>query len=148
MACYKDWNRAIIEFYTYNVPKGSPVYLTFNDNALRDIGLSYLSITAEKDITKDFIDAITIQCVHEENGHKEVSLKGLNYIDEELPNGVAFLALMVLAAHKMIREANVHPNNYFVHLRKLLNIPLNNTVSRDGLGGGVEDPFGLRGTLG
>ncbi|NTU58876.1 MAG: hypothetical protein HGB00_08195 [Chlorobiaceae bacterium] len=143
MPSYEEWNEAIIRFHTRNVPKGSPVYLTVNDEAVRQVGRSVLGL-AEWDVAyEDFIIAVRGKCTNGREEHLEVCLDGLGGINEEsgLPNGIAFLAITVLAAHKMANAEGIDHTNYFRRLRQVLGFSAGGVGRPPGLDVGQEEPL-------
>jgi len=130
MCDYKQWNKAIIDYFTGDVPKGTSVYLTVNEEALKYIGSKYFSIN-ESLAVEGFESAIKKKCTRLENSHRYVCLNNLNKHDgEEYPLGVAFLSAMVLAAHRMAGEGDIDPANYFSRLCGLLDVSPNQQGSR------------------
>lgn len=143
MADYAQWNEAIIRFYTRNIPKGYPVYLTVNEDAIGMIGRSVLGIINRNDACEDFIRAVNETCTKHIQRRLVVHVDGLEGIDEDsgLPKGVAFLSIMVLAAHKMARNENINGNNYFQRLRQVLGFEDGESGHPPGLDRGAEEPY-------
>lgn len=143
MADYQQWNEAIIRFHTRNVPKGSAVYLTVNEEAIGMIGKAMLGINSKAEAYDDFIRAVKETCTTSTRGRLEVHVEDLKGIDEEsgLPKGIAFLSIMVLAAHRMARNERINGNNYFQRLKQVLGFGDEEPGHPPGLGVGAETPY-------
>lgn len=64
MPNYTSWNKAIAQFFTANVPRGSSVFLTLNDDALREISANFLEgEVSPQDAAEDFVRAVCAQVV-------------------------------------------------------------------------------------
>lgn len=119
---YEQWNTAIIDYFTGEVPKGTPVYLTVNEETLKYIGNKYFNIN-EGSSVEEFERAIKKKCTQGENAQKRVCLGTIHgYDGEGYPLGIAFLSAMVLAAHKMSGEGDIDPANYLLRLCGLLEV--------------------------
>lgn len=142
MADYAQWNDAIIGFHTRNVPKGEPVYLTVNEDAIGMVGKSMLGIGNKVTAYQDFIMAVRTRCTKHSRRRLKVSIEGLESIDEDsgLPKGVGFLAALVLAAHKMAAGEGIDNGNYFKRLRQVLGFIGEESGRPPGLEPGVEEP--------
>ena len=86
------------------------------------------------DWIEDFLDAVRSKCVFVD----EVKLpSGLANQPDQVPNCVAFLAAMVLAAHYMISEEIddeiILQTNYFKRLREVLGLPIEDGKRPEGL---------------
>jgi hypothetical protein len=88
---YARWNQAIVQWATLGVPHGTPVYLSVDEEVLASLGLGPV---------EDFCQAVRAQVV---DGQR-VQLSTLQNQSLPEPAGVAFLALMVLAANDMMRD--------------------------------------------
>ncbi len=109
---YDEWNQKLLEYLTAGVPTGSPIYLTIDDEALQEIG-------ASEGAVKDFEMAIQERCLFK--GRVKVPRPPTpNQPRDEAPPYLAFLCAMALAAHRMGDDA--HPNNFFVHFNKILDL--------------------------
>ncbi len=134
MADYVEWNRQIIIYFTESVQRGSAVFISIDEEALQRIG-SIMGIPIDR-ASSDFLTSITTYAVVE-NTLQIWRFSGR--ASGGVPNGIGFLAVMVLAASRMTHEveADVHYRDYFKHLRSLLNLP-----QEEGRPGGMEIRWG------
>ncbi|MCS6776507.1 MAG: hypothetical protein RMJ43_05240 [Chloroherpetonaceae bacterium] len=115
---YTEWNQQLIAHFTTNVPHGTPIFLTVDLPTLQDIAIRN-GIDPE-DAERAFCDAVRQEIVVRDN--REICLEALRYRDADgRPRGVAFLGLMVLAAHNM-GDQEASEQNYFTQLRHLLRL--------------------------
>lgn len=142
MATYNEWNKAIAEYFVSGLPSGATVYLSVDEAALMDIGARFeQSGISYVDWVEDFMVAVRSKCVI----GAEVKLpSGLGYQSDQVPNCVAFLAAMVLAAHYMIGEEieneTVLQTNYFKRLRQVLGLSDEDAGRPEGLlPAGIEE---------
>lgn len=120
MASYVDWNRAIIEYFVGGLPAGATVFLSVDNDALKDIGHRFLGEDIGGESVQDFEAAVRYECVR----GGQINLEDISGVGRDnLPRGVAFLAAMVLAAHRMAEEEDederVSDTNYFTRLREV-----------------------------
>jgi hypothetical protein len=120
MVNYSQWNKAIVEYFVGGLSAGATVYLSLDNNALQDIGHRYFGSEIENGPVEDFEAAVRSQCVI----GSQINLDDIRGVGpDDLPRGVAFLAAMVLAAHRMAEdedeEARVSDTNYFTRLREV-----------------------------
>lgn len=120
MASYNEWNKAITEYFVGGLPAGEVVYLSVDSDALNDIGHRTFGETTETGWVEDFEAAVRAECVRDD--HLDPYLvRGFG--TDGLPRSVAFLAAMVLAAHRMAEEeadeTRVSDTNYFTRLREV-----------------------------
>ena len=120
MPNYNQWNEAIIEYFVGGLPAGATVYLSFDNDALLDIGHRYFASDIENGPIENFEASLRSKCIV----GGQISLDDLEGIGSDgLPRGVAFLAAMVLAAHRMAEEEDederVSDTNYFTRLREV-----------------------------
>lgn len=106
---YGRWNRAIVQWATRGVPHGTPVYLSVDEEVLAGLGLGTV---------EDFCQAVRSQVVVGDR----VQLSALQNHGSPEPAGVAFLALMVLAAHDMMRDDKLDAKDFFTHFCKRLGV--------------------------
>jgi hypothetical protein len=143
MAAYANWNDAISRYFTSNVPSGSGIFLTLNDDTLGEIAANFLSGDLDsQDVAHDFIHAVRAQVVT----HEEVTLETIKGdVGMDYPLSVAFLSLMVLAAHRMdnTEAEGINEKNYFKRLTQLLNLPQKHGPRPAGLPPGSEAPLWL-----
>lgn len=137
MTNYNAWNRAIANYFTQNVPQGTKIYLSLDDDVLQLIGDDFEEECTEQSWCENFCKAVKSQVV---SGTK-IEIDSIAGIDEEdYPKGVAFLGLMVLAANEMARdmekddERKISDKNYFTRFREILKLPND----------GQTRPLGLR----
>ncbi len=127
---YEHWNTAIIDYFTGEVPKGTPVYLTVNKETLKYIGNKYFNIK-EGSSVEEFERAIKKKCTQGENAQRRVCLETIHgYDGDGYPLGIAFLSAMVLAAHRMSGEGDIDPANYLSRLCGLLEVAPNQQGGR------------------
>ena len=135
MATYDEWNKAIAEYFVSGLSSGSTVYLSVDEDALMVIGSQFEKPEDNHvDWVEDFLDAVRSKCVFVD----EVKLpSGLVNQPDQVPNCVAFLAAMVLAAHYMISEEidneMILQTNYFKRLREVLRLPIEDGKRPEGL---------------
>ncbi|UPT76688.1 hypothetical protein MN086_06425 [Sulfurovum sp. XGS-02] len=119
MKNYLDWNDAIIQYFSSNYIKGTPVYLTVNDTNLENIGTEVLKLKREE-CANLFLDAVKRKCIDPFHRNK-LNLTSIDKVNENgTPECVAFLGLLVYAAHKMKSDDDTSSTNYFKWLNQLL----------------------------
>jgi hypothetical protein len=137
MANYTNWNTAIARYFTSNVPSGSGIFLTLNDDTLHEIASNFLKAElGTRDPSLDFVEAVRAQVVMD-GGLSIDSVCGDNSGD--YPLGVGFLGLMVLAAHRMDNSDGIDELNYFKRLTELLRVPQKYGPRPAGLRAGNEE---------
>ncbi|HEX8845141.1 MAG TPA: hypothetical protein VF791_10880 [Pyrinomonadaceae bacterium] len=136
MASYDLWNTAIADYFVSGLPTGATVYLSVDEDALIDIGRRFLRMGSEnKDWAEDFLLAVRARCVVGD----EVRLGRVrDAAADGLPNCVAFLGAMVLAAHRMADEEAITESNYFTPLRRVLGLTDGESRRPRGLQSGAE----------
>jgi len=120
MATYEEWNKAIVEYVLQGQSRGSYIFLSIDDIALETIGLSF-EVSAPNSWAEDFIQAVKDHCIWDEKLH----IDHLKKIKNDSPQGVAFLALMVLATYRMgyaEEDAVVDPKAFFPHFNRLIGL--------------------------
>lgn len=126
MASYETWNRAIIDHFTVGISLGSMVYLSIDEEIIAQIGQRIgLRDEGRADPLADFRRAVRERVVLESRRVRVRSLTG--YTDAGFPQGVAFLATLVLSASKMANEdladdARIDELDFFQRLRGLLDL--------------------------
>jgi hypothetical protein len=132
MSTFEQWNDAIIQYFTDGERDRAAIFLDISEERLTEIGLLYLNEgnSNSPDWARDFKSAVRSKCTKlNTNGEREVHLYHIASFDIKQvrgkPKGVAFLALMALAAHNMVEDEEAADHNYFKRLRQLLNIPGN-----------------------
>ena len=122
MPTYKQWNKAISEYFSEGLQVGSIFYLSVDDNALDDIGEVHFAQEADVETVQDFLEAVRRECVR--NLGTRISLVGISDMPtgKDAPNCVAFLAAMVLAAHRMETDIEVTTANYFTRFREVFDL--------------------------
>lgn len=140
---YMQWNRRTARHFLYGRQAGSPIFLSFDAEAAELIAAELNAATVEgdeqlsKDPTEQFLEVVRGVCVF--NGH--VPLNQLPQDEEtDIPGGVAFLAAMVLAAHRMRDDDQGAEAAYFLRLAELLHTP----GDRAGIPTGAEEPLWLQ----
>lgn len=130
MLTFEQWNDAIIRYFTDGEKEGAAIFLDISEERLTEIGVAYLSEgnPPPPNWAGDFKMAVRHKCTGlASNGQREVRLHRIDGFDSaqagSKPSGVAFLALMALAAYNMAEDEVVAEHNYFTRLRQLLNIP-------------------------
>jgi hypothetical protein len=120
MGTYDDWNRALFLYFTEGLPRGSGVFLTVDDDALRAAGKRLLTVQLGTDATADFLDAVRRRVVR---GGYRVNVASLNRPGADgVPDGLGFLCSMVLAAARMADQGEISQINYFRRLRNVLGL--------------------------
>ena len=140
MANYDEWNKAIAEYFVSGVPSGATIYLSVDDGTLWHIGNRFEQSGGNQvDWVHDFTRAVISECVIGNRVYLE-SISG--YQSEGQPRCVAFLAAMVLAAHRMVGEdtedETIAQINYFTRLRQVLGLPAEEGGRPEGLQIGIE----------
>ncbi len=136
---HADWNAAIIDYFTRNVPRGSPVYLNVDEQALLAIRRTRMGRpNATLDFTlNSFLGVLRNWCgtPHSADGER-VTLPSQGPHDREgPPTCMVFLAGMVLAAYYMEEDEHRSGQAYFPSLRRVLGI-----VDGDGRPKGLGQP--------
>lgn len=116
---YDVWNHAIAIYITAGAQRGSTVYLSIDDEVIGQIQRRLQ--THEDQMPEAFLKAVKHRVVL----GRRVELKrirGRNRHNE--PNGIAFLAAMVLAASRMAEdeEEEISSSNYFTRFCEVLEI--------------------------
>ena len=124
MANYDEWNEAIAEYFVKNLPSGSTVYLSVDDETLMDIGTQFAqSETDNTNWVEDFKKAVQTKYTYKNTVFLPLSF---DIQSDNIPNSVAFLAAMVLAAHYMVGEEDegelISSKAYFKRLRQVFGI--------------------------
>ncbi len=140
MPDYQQWNAAIIEYSCGAMPAGSGIYLSIDDDAIAYIGREFLgqSYSHAAAAVLDFVVAVRDECLTP-FGVDVVNLDRLfaripGYAAQHeseaseprlVPKCAAFLAAMVMAAHRMYGEETddgtvIDEKNYFIRLREVL----------------------------
>jgi hypothetical protein len=121
MASYEAWNLAISAYFTAGSAQGSPIFLSLDEDALDDLANNFLNEKVD-DPQKDYILSVKDYCFLKTESKIDIATlqKNINGI----PNCVAFLGAMVLAAYRMQDEEGVDESNYFRRLREVLGLPL------------------------
>ena len=141
MANYDEWNEAITEYFVSGVPNGATIYLSVDDGALMDISTRFEQSEANPvNWVDDFTTAVRSKCLI---GNRVYLESISSYQPKGQPRCVAFLAAMVLAAHRMVAEYTedeaIAQINYFTRLRQVLGLPDEEGGRPDGLSIGLEE---------
>ena len=124
---YDRWNRALISFFTQGLPRGTAVFINLDDELLEDLERSQLFF--DEHLGEGLIQAVQRRVIR--NGRVDLRQLATSTRDN-MPKGIGFLALTVLAASRMGEEEEISQTNYFVRLREVL-----------GLSSGEGRPFGM-----
>jgi hypothetical protein len=136
---YNEWNALLCDHFVRNAAVDSPVYLTVDEDLLRALAASNGVDGTGGAAVRDFTSAVRTQVRSGRASGDDMSLTSLEGQDASgRPKGVAFLALCVLAAHKM-GDQDHNDNAYFSHLCALLNMKGNPRPS--GMPTGAEEPL-------
>ena len=142
MANYEEWNTAIAEYFISGIPRGTTIYLGVDEQVLMDIGAQFgQSEASDVDWVEDFTEAVRSECII---GNRVYLERIANYQSDQIPRCTAFLAAMVLAAHRMVaeetEEITIAQINYFTRLRQVLGLSHEDGGRPDGLlPAGVEE---------
>ena len=142
MANYDEWNKAIAEYFVNGISSGATVYLSVDEETLMHIGSEFEKSEANHvDWVEDFTEAVRSECVIDNQVYLE---RISDYQFDPIPRSVAFLAAMVLAAHRMVAEdtedATIAQINYFTRLRQVLGLLPEKGGRPDGLRpAGIEE---------
>ena len=142
MANYDEWNKAIAEYFVNGISSGATVYLSVDEETLMHIGSEFEKSEANHvDWVEDFTEAVRSECVIDNQVYLE---RISDYQFDPIPRSVAFLAAMVLAAHRMVAEdtedATIAQINYFTRLRQVLGLLPEKGGRPDGLlPAGIEE---------
>ena len=128
MARYEAWNRAIVNYFTTGAAKGSPIFLSFDLEAIEDVAARFLDEAVVGNPQLDFVGAVRQRSVTQ--FRQAVSIEGLKPNIGDVPGGVGFLALMVFAAYNMQEEEGIDESNYFFRLREILSASLSGKTRR------------------
>lgn len=119
MPNYREWNRALLSYFTTGVPRGTKVYLSVDDDILERIGQDFAQAPKTDSWSADFHAAIREKVVFD----GLITLSNLQGRDAEgFPQSVAFLGATVLAAYQMAETDKISELNYFKRLREVLGL--------------------------
>ncbi len=117
---YLEWNAVICDHFVRNAVVDSPVYLTIDDDLLRALAAGQGVDSTDDAAVRDFTTAVRTRVRLGRSIGDDMSLTSLEGQDAfERPNSVAFLALSVLAGHKM-GDGDYTETAYFSQLCELL----------------------------
>ncbi len=137
MACYEAWNSAIASYFMAGVAQGSHIFLSLDEEAIDDIAVRFLD---EKiDVPLDnFVAVVQEHCMLQSDN--KINLGFFRQNTGNIPVGVGFLGVMVIAAYHMQEEEGIDESNYFLRLREVLHLPT--LPGRpDGMPSGSEEPL-------
>ncbi len=120
MATYEAWNSAIASYFTAGIPRGGHVFLSLDDDAVEDIASRFIDEELDIEPIEDFITAIRKNCINPYR--EEIALQNIRDRIGVYPGGVAFLGIMVLAAHRMQEDEGIDESNYFLRLRETMRL--------------------------
>ncbi len=119
MSNYSAWNTAIVYYFTQNVPQGTKIYLSLDDNTLEKIGSNFIQDYSYDSPIANFCQVVKNQVVRSER----IDLDTLSELDDSgYPLEIAFLGLMVLAANQMSEDEELSQTNYFSRFRQILGL--------------------------
>jgi len=128
---YSDWNTTLVRHFTQNVPYGTKIYLSVDDDTLEKIGTNFAQECTENSWVENFRKIVRTEVIRGERIDLD-TISGLD--DSGYPSGIAFLGIMVLAANQMAGDEELDQTNYFSRFRQILKL------SKDG----QSRPWGLR----
>lgn len=119
MPNYREWNQALVSYFTSGVPRGTKVYLSIDDDLLERIGQDLAQAPKTDSWSADFHAAVREKVVFE----GQITLNNLQGRDADgFPRSVAFLGATVLAAYQMAETDKISELNYFKRLREVLGL--------------------------
>ncbi|MUG95352.1 hypothetical protein F7734_24490 [Scytonema sp. UIC 10036] len=119
MANYREWNQALVSYFTSGLARDKRVYLSVDNDILERIGQKFNQKIENSSKADDFRRAVREKVIVE--GRVNLSqLQGRNA--DGIPKGVAFLGAMVLAANDMADEEEISEDNYFQRFRSVLGL--------------------------
>ncbi|WP_146160781.1 hypothetical protein [Deinococcus arcticus] len=127
---YRQWNDALIEFFTYGAPVGSTIYLNVSDRTLQQIGEQFWGEAPQLDWSADYLAAVRTALVKDGCVFPEM-VRGLD--KQGRPQGAAFLGVLVLVAARMDSDAeqSISERDYFTRLNDALGTePTNGQIKR------------------
>ena len=135
MVSYREWNRALVSYFTTGITRGTKVYLSVDDDILERIGQGFNHTPKTGSWSGDFRVAVREEVIVE----RQVKLANLQgRTPDGLPQGVAFLGATVLAAYQMAEEEQIDQKNYFHRLREVLDISTSESGRPPGMERGYE----------
>jgi hypothetical protein len=127
METYQAWNHALATYFLQGVADGSRIYLSVDDSALDAIAQQQFETEPlNGSWREDLIAAVRRQVVRGDRLELE-NIQG-HTPNSTVPDCVAFLGVLVLAAYDMASDEDISDTNYFRRLRAVLKL------------GGVDDP--------
>ncbi|MFN5856511.1 MAG: hypothetical protein ACK456_11565 [Pseudanabaenaceae cyanobacterium] len=130
MNSYSDWNTALIHYFTQNVPYGTKIYLSLDDDTLGKVGSSFTEDCNHESWITNFCQVVRDQVVRGES----IYLDTVSELDDfGYPMGIAFLGIMVLAANQMAENEELDQKNYFSRFRQVLKLPEDGQTRPKGL---------------
>ncbi|HEY9669971.1 MAG TPA: hypothetical protein V6D11_00820 [Waterburya sp.] len=138
MPNYREWNRALVSYFTSGVPRGTKVYLSIDDDLLERIGQGLAQAPKADSWSADFREAVMEKVVFE----GQITLSNLQGRDADgFPRSVAFLGATVLAAYQMAETDKISELNYFKRLREVLGLSGVGRPPGMKSGEAAEEPF-------
>lgn len=132
---YDRWNQAIISYFLEGAQRGASIFLSVDDNVIPQIGYQ---LRIEKTASLPAFCRAVHDRIFEGDRIELERIVGLNASKE--PNGVAFLAALVLAASRMEEQDFISHSNYFTRLREVIELPVEEGRPR-GMKAGAEEPL-------
>jgi hypothetical protein len=136
---YNEWNVLLCDHFIRNAAVDTPVYLTVDEELLRSLAAAQGVDGTDGAAVRDFTTSVRIQVRSGRVDGDDMALTSLEGNDASgRPKGVAFLALCVLAGHKM-GDGAFNDTAYFSQLCELLGF--NGNPRPTGLPAGAEEPL-------
>jgi hypothetical protein len=141
MASYIEWNQALIDYFTNGVARGrgARVYLSVDDDVLERIGRRFSSSPNGDSWRYDFCQAVRRRLgLPRGHGGNRLDITSINNPFSRIPEYVAFLGVMVLAAYGMDSDTDANANNYYRRLRETLNLTTSLNSSEPSIPDGMK----------
>jgi hypothetical protein len=136
---YLEWNAVLCDHFIRNAMVGSAVYLTIDEDLLRALASAHGVDGTGDAAVRDFATAVRTRVRMGRSTGDDMSLRSLEGQDAfERPNCVAFLALCVLAGHRM-GDGDYTDTAFFAQLCDLIGFHGNPRPS--GMPAGAEEPL-------
>jgi hypothetical protein len=136
MANYREWNQALIDYFTKGMAKGARVYLSVDDDVLERIGRKFRSSPNGGSWRSDFCRAVRRELgVNSTTGGNSINLSSIQNSSGKTPHCVAFLGLTVLTAYEMVSDSNseVNSTNYYIRFRETLDLTVSESNAPKGM---------------
>lgn len=138
MASYGAWNRAIANYFSTGIAKGSPIFLSLDEEAICEISSDFLEDSSSSDPVQDFIDSVASAALNSQR--TAIDLSQISRPSRQVPWCVGFLGVLVLAAYRMRVDESFNDSNYFNRLSQVFHLPAMGGRP-EGLPPGAEAPL-------